>query len=100
MNSQRIIDKSKPKPRQRVSPKKKKSQSVSNRSQQCADITTDSVSYFDSIIARINNPQMDVDVNTEISKLISLCNSNPTKSLSLLCQIYNTSPCYFFERPK
>lgn len=100
MDSQSLKDKPKPRSKQRASPKKKKSQSISNRSHESADLATDNMSYFDSVIARINNPQIEVDLKAEISKLITLSKSNPTKSLSLLCQIYSTSPSYFFERPK
>lgn len=100
MDSQSLKDKQKPKSRQRASPKKKKSQSISNKSQEGGSLVIDNMSYFDTVIARINNPHIDVDLKAEISKLITLCKSNPTRSLSLLCQIYSTSPSCFFERPK
>ena len=100
MDSQSLKEKQKPKSKPRASPKKKKSQSISNKSDESIKLATDSVSFFDSVIARINNPKIEVDLKAEISKLITLCKSNPTKSLSLLCQIFSTSPSYFFERPK
>ena len=55
------------------------------------------MSFFDNVIASIYNPKIEVDIKAEISKLITHCKSNPTKSLSFLSQIYNISPSYFFE---
>lgn len=100
MDSQSLKEKQKPKSKPRASPKKKKSQSISNKSQEGSIRVTDNMSYFDTVIARINNPHIEVDIKAEISKLFTLCKSNSTKSLSLLCQIYSASPLYFFERPK
>ena len=100
MDSQGLKDKQKPKSKPKASPKKKKSQSICNKSQEGSIRVTDNTNYFDTVIARINNPTKEVDLKAEINKLFTLCKNHPTKSLSLLCQIYSTSPSYFFERPK